>query len=608
LNHASRRLFGRVLIAVVALGALGVATTPAQAAKKTVKPPKHKIAVYPVPGTPVAGPKTTISFRGLAPKKLGKIKVVGSKTGVHNGKRLVHSDKKGVSFIPKKEFRKGETVRVYTNLKIFNAKKGDYKFKIGMFYGNDDKVAGPGTPPPTDGLKTRPELKPVEMSFTGNPAAASPGKFFIAPRKEGLQIIDNYGRTSFFRPTGFGGSGQTVLNFQKQTYDGKPVLTYWKGSSTSSSTGFSQIGAYEILNRNYNLIKSFTPGNGFSADIHEFALTDRNTALTLSYEGVEWDTSEVGGTTNKVLDNVIQEIDIKTGAVLFEWHSLGNVPLTSSAGDPPDDGTAYDYFHANSIKVDGNSYLISGRRSSSIFRVDQKTAKIRWQLRGDGGEGSFAMGEGTSFAYQHDARRLPNGDISLFDNGSGRGVPLVNAESSGLVLKLSGKAGSLKAELVKRYPHPGTPVVSGSQGNTDIQPNGNVVIGWGSIPRVTEFNPAGDVLLDITFPEISSSYRSFKGSWSGTPKGTPAIASEAATNKVWASWNGSQATTQWKVVSGASADSVSVIATRDWADLETEIDAPGLGAFVGVQAFNKDGDMIGESKVVPVGTTDSGGQ
>ncbi|MBK5231654.1 MAG: arylsulfotransferase family protein [Thermoleophilia bacterium] len=595
----------RALIVVASIGMFGAFAAPAPAAKTKPSKPKtvRPVAVYPIPGTPVAGPKTTISFRGLNPDKLGKIKVVGAKSGRHFGSRLVHSDGRGVSFVPKRPFVKGEHVRVKTDLRIYNARKGDYKFKIGQYYGNDDEVAGPGTPPTTDGLHSRPDLKPPPMVVEGNPAQAAPGKFFLSPKEDGLMIVDNYGRTSWFQPTGFGGNGQSVMNFQTQTYRDKPVLTYWRGAS--SARGFSQVGAYEILNEKYNTIKKMTPGNGFSPDIHEFALTDRNTALTLSYEGVRWDTSKVGGTTDKVLDNVIQEVDIKTGAVMFEWHSLGNVPLNSSAGEPPTDGTAYDYFHANSIKVDGNSYLISGRRSSSIFRIDRATAKIRWQLRGDGGEGSFAMGEGTSFAYQHDARRLPNGNISLFDNGSGRNVPTINEESSGLILKLSGKNGSLKADLVQRYEHPGTPVVSSSQGDIDVQSNGNALVGWGSVARATEFSEAGDVILDITFPEAAvSSYRAQKDRWTGVPKGRPAIASEATGGgtTVWASWNGATQIAEWNVLSGPNENSLDKIASKNWADLETEIAAPAAGAVIAVEAVDKNGDALGQSAAVPVGT------
>lgn len=615
MNYASRRLSSPAIAVAAAIGMLFAFAfafafaAEAPAAKKTKRP----VAVYPVPGTPVASEESEISFRGLNPKKLGKVKVFGSKSGRHGGKRIWHSDRKGVSFVPKKAFTRGEKVFVKTNLRIYNAKKGDYKFRIGDFYGkagSDDQIAAPGEPPATDGLNSRPDLKPQEMKFeTSNPSQAAPGKYFVAPRQDGMQIVDNYGRTSWFRPTNYGGKGEAVLNFQTQKLKGRPVLTYWKGAS--SATGFSQVGTYEILNRKYNRIATIRPGNGYRADIHEFDITPRGTALVLAYRGVKKDTSKFGGQVDgKLMDNVVQEIDIKTGRVMWEWHSIGNVPMADAAGDPPEDNTsAWDYFHVNAAKADGDSYLISGRRPSAVYRISRNKAKIRWTIRGDGQPGSsFKMGEGTSFAYQHDIRRLKGSTFSLFDNGSGRGVPTVNEESSGLIFKIVGKGKNRRVELVKRYEHP-TPVVSGSQGSMDPQPNGNVVLGWGSEAQITEFNAAGDVVNDITFNDApSSSYRAFKDSWNGIPKGRPAIASEATGGgtTVWASWNGSQKVAKWKVLTGPNAGNLSQIAEQSWADLETEIAAPAAQAVIAVQAVDRNGKVIGESAAVPVGTQNSG--
>ena len=596
MNSGSKTLI-RVLLATIvgSLSFSAMATTSQAAVKKPV-------SVYPMPGTPVASDKTTISFRGLKPKNLGPIKVYGGKSGRHGGKRLVHSDGNGVSFIPKRSFTPGEKVKVYTKKRIKRTNKGDFAFRIGRFYGNDDKKGKPGEPNKFPKLKSRPDLKPPNMKVETLTDEASPGKIFVAPRQDGMVITDNFGRISYLQQAGHGGKGDSILNFQNQTYEGKPVLTYWKGAS--STTGFSQIGTFEILNRKYNRIARFQPGNGYKADIHEFAITPRNTALVLAYRGVLWNSTSVGlGKNAKILDNVIQEIDIKTGAVLFEWHSLGNVGLKSSAGETPDDGSPYDYFHANSIKMDGDSYLISARRQSTIYRVDRKTARIRWALRGDGRKGSFKMGPGTSFGYQHDAQRLPNGNISLFDNGSGRGVPEVNPTSSGLVLKLQGKGKNRSASLVKRYSHPDG-IVSGSQGNMDTNGD-NHLVGWGSEAQLTEFNAAGDVVLDMTFYDApSSSYRAYKGNWVGIPKGRPAIASEAVGEgaTVYASWNGSQSIAEWKVFSGAGAGSLSEVGSAPWANLETAIDVASIGARVQVQAFDREGKKIGQSKVVAVGT------
>src|SRR5680860_426169 len=126
LNHTSRRLLSRALIFIAAIGMLGAFTAPAQAKPKKPSKPKtvKPVAVYPVAGTRYVSNKTTISFRGLNPKKLklSELKVVGSKTGVHKGKKLRHSDGRGVSFVPAKKFAKKENIRVRTDLRIVGAR------------------------------------------------------------------------------------------------------------------------------------------------------------------------------------------------------------------------------------------------------------------------------------------------------------------------------------------------------------------------------------------------------------------------------------------------------------------------------------------------------
>ncbi len=151
-----------------------------------------------------------------------------------------------------------------------------------------------------------------------------------------MAIADNYGRTYWWRAVSFGGKGDRVANFQRQEYNGNPVVTYWKGANTVQS--FTQVGNYEVLNQKYNRIFRFGPGNGYAPDVHDFQITPRNTALVLAYRGVKADLSKYGGDKNgKVLDNIIQEVDMKTGVVLFEWHSVGNVGLgASSAPRRPD--------------------------------------------------------------------------------------------------------------------------------------------------------------------------------------------------------------------------------------------------------------------------------
>jgi len=608
-----RNLVRTSIITIVAVLSFSALSTSSQAALVKTKKP---VSAYPVPGTAYASDVTTISFRGINPKqlKLNKIRVVGAKTGVHKGKKLVHSDRRGASWVPTKRFARGEKVRVKTNFRLYRAKRGNFSYRIARLTAKDDSPANPKIPKPTGGLNSRPDLIPTELAVETNLPEKAPGEIFYSAKQNGLAIANSDGKTTWFRDFNYDATGITLYNFRVQEYKDQPVLTYWKGAS--SLLGYSQIGTYEILNRRYKKIATITPGNGYKADIHEFKLTDRDTALVLSYVGIRKNLRKAGGSKDgKILDNVIQEIDIETGAVLFEWHSLGNVPFTTGVGavpTSPDD--SFDYFHANSIDTDGNGYLVSGRRHSSIYRIDQATGKIRWTLAGNGGKNSFKMGPGTEFGYQHDAQRLPNGDISLFDNSQGRFEPPVRDQSSALVLRLGKEGKRRTATLVKRFEHP-TGVIAQSQGNAEPLDNGGFFVGWGQVNRMTEFNAAGDIVFDATHsgdsnPQfgVISSYRIYKDDWTGIPSGKPAINSQAsgAGTKVWASWNGSQEIRQWKVLSGPDAGNLTEIASADWADLETEISAPAAGALIAVQAIGDGGKVLGTSNAVPVGKLNTG--
>jgi hypothetical protein len=475
--------------------------------------------------------------------------------------------------------------------------------KIGRFYGNDDKRGRPGAPNRFPRLHSRPDLRPPKLNVLKRTAKAYPGRIFFAPKQTGLVIADSHGRINWFQMTGYGGNGEQVQDFRPQRYRGQQVLTHWKGASTS--VGYSQLGYFTILNRRYNVIERFRMGNGYKPDAHDMTLTPRGTALILAYRGVLW-----GKNGTKVMDNIVQELDIKTGAVLFEWHSLGNVRLAASVQKRPKDGTPWDYFHANSAANDGDSILVSARHTCTIYRIDRRTGWVRWRMRGDNRKpktNDIRLGARVRFGYQHDARRLPNGDISLFDNGSvGGSMPTVKNYSSGMVIRIRGtgrKGDPRRASLVREFRN-SPDVVSGSQGSFTLLPNGNGLMGWGSTSRISEVTPEGEVAFDMTFNSApTNSYRARKAQWMGIPKYRPAIASRrtAEGTTVWASWNGATRISRWRVLTGPGPGQLRVVGTYPWANLETAMKTSGLGRVVGVQALDAKGEILGRSKVVPVG-------
>ena len=185
-------------------------------------------------------------------------------------------------------------------------------------------------------------------------------------------ILDNDGQPVWLCPVR--GEEKDAMDFKVQRYRGEPVLTWWEGVHT----GYGQ-GDYLILDNSYREVARVRAGNGYDGDHHEFLITPEDTALLTIYHKVPMDLSSVGGPKDgTVLDGIVQEVDIETGEVLFEWHSLEHVGLDESE-------LRYDYFHVNAIDVDHDSnLLISSRNTSAVYKVDRRTGKI------SGGSGARA--------------------------------------------------------------------------------------------------------------------------------------------------------------------------------------------------------------------------
>ena len=269
---------------------------------------------------------------------------------------------------------------------------------------------------------SRPDLRPPQIKVLKRLRVASPGYIFIAPKKQVAQggplILDNRGHVVWFLPVDRRG----VTDFRVQHYRGKPVLTWWRGKSADGS----RVGRYSIYDSSYRLIAYVQPGNGLAGDMHEFVITPRNTALmTLSHR--------VQVKSRSVLEGALQELDIKTGQVLFEWHSIDHVPLVESYYRlPRDPDRTYDYFHINSIAVDHDgNLLVSARNTHTIYKIDRHTGRIIWRLGGK--RSDFELGPGVAFGWQHDARRFPDGTLTLFDNEA---APKLRRQSRGVVLRV----------------------------------------------------------------------------------------------------------------------------------------------------------------------------
>jgi hypothetical protein len=466
-----------------------------------------------------------------------------------------------------------------------------------------------GTAPPTPNdargtlhFVSRPDLTPPALTIARHGQASPDPSYFIlapagyphtGPGTPGLMILDRNGGIVWYSPnTGFPASkGQGRTDLKVQSYRGQPVLTWWEGQVIK---GYGE-GQVVIADSSYRTIATVKAGPGLQVDLHEFVISPQDTALIPAYRRVTTNLSKVGGPARGVaLSGVVQEIDIPTGKVLFEWDSLDHVPVTDTYA-PFKGGTKaapFDYLHVNSIAIapDGD-LLVSARDTSAVYKVSRPSGKVVWTLGGK--RSSFSMGPGTTFWYQHHA--VPHGadTLSIFDDGGA--PPQEEQQSRGILVHLD--TGAMKATLTKTYTHPAG-LAAANQGSVQVLADGRVLVGWGNLPYFSEFAADGTLLLDGQFPVGDQSYRAFTANWSGHPTDKPAVAARvnpAGGSVVYASWNGATEVDSWTVLAGRAADALAKVGAQRRASFETMITVNTQGPYFAVTAHDADGRTLARS-------------
>jgi len=449
------------------------------------------------------------------------------------------------------------------------------------------------------------QLQPPQVTVLRDGHHLADGSIFIAPKagpgstgigQQGPEIIDNQGRPIWFQPIA---APYSATDFRVQQYRGQPVLTYGVGQSTGGP-GHSE-GWDVILDRHYHQIATVQAGNGLQADQHEFALTPQGTALITIYHQVPYDLSSLGGPANgSVLEGVVQEVDVATGKVLFEWHSLDHVPVSDSyAPVPTSASTPYDYFHINSVNLDADgNLLVSARHTWTVYKIDRHSGDVIWRLGGK--ESDFQLGSGVQFEWQHNA--LPEAGqpntIRIFDNHSNGAAG--SSTSRIIDVHLDQKAHT--ATLVKAVQHPDG-LSAGSQGNAQRLPGGHLFVGWGQLGRFSEFDFAGNLAWDGQLPAGYDTYRAYRSPWIGQPDSAPtALAERGPRNQVEvkAIWNGATEVGRWLILSGRGPWSLHPTGSARWDGLSTEISVHTRDPYVEVVALDDWGRPIGRSQAVSV--------
>jgi len=604
-----RRRTGLAAAAALGLACAGVPLAGAGAAASAVRnTPRSRtdsgalaaaVTVSPLPGTPDASASTQISFLGNArTTTVADVIVAGSRSGRHAGSLKAYSPATGESFIPFRAFVPGELVTVsarveqggrsatvHTSFRVATAAP----FSLAPF------PPQPGDPAAVVHYLSAPAIAPSKLTVTSNPGAgATPGDLFLAPYQgagaAGPMIVDQSGNLIWFHPLG---AGQTATDFRSQRYEGRSVLTWWQGRILKLGFG---VRADEIYDSAYRPIAVVRAGNGYLADLHEFLLSGSGTAWIDAVDPVALPGSH-GGRGRVVGDSVLQEIDVRTGLVMWEWHALGHIPLRDSYAPSPPGRRPWYYAHVNSIDPShAGQLLISARNTWTIYDLSLHTGAIVWRIGGR--RSSFALGPGAAFHYQHDAAWQPGGEISVFDNGGAQ-----ETQSRGLLLRPD--PANRTVALVRQFTNPAQTLLSYSQGDLQRLAGGNWLMGYGGLPNLTEFDAAGHPIFGASLGPDVQSYRAYLQPWSGHPRTAPAIAiqtDKAGASTVEVSWNGATDVGSWEVlerVPGAGATAVERAPARGFETSIAVTLAPG--AQVAVAALDAGGRVLAVSATVSPG-------
>ncbi len=314
-----------------------------------------------------------------------------------------------------------------------------------------------------------------------------------------LSINDRYGIPLFFRKTDY-----NTLNFH--------VLD--NGTLTYASNRYSlpELEKYYFMDSSYVVTDSIKTVGGYNLDGHDMLLLDNGNYLLMSYDPQTVNMSTVvpgGNPSATVIGLVIQEVDLN-GNLYFQWRSWDHFEITDATSDISLTAQSIDYVHGNAFDIDSDgNILLSSRHLDEITKIDFETGEViyRMGLLAKNNEFTF-IDDNLGFSHQHDVRLLPNGNISIYDNGN------LHASQFSRALEYDIDETNKTATLVWSYRN--NPDIYGmATGSYRRDNDGTHLIGWGSTWPLggTELLSDNTIASELIFPTGVYSYRILKHHW-----------------------------------------------------------------------------------------------
>jgi len=190
--------------------------------------------------------------------------------------------------------------------------------------------------------------------------------------------------------------------------------------------------------------------------------------------------------------DIIIEFDPERNCIVWMWRLLDHI-VPEKPREP-----LWDWSHCNTIEEDptGRYLYLSARNLNSIFKIDRETGEIIWRL---GEDGDFKISGEDMFYHQHSPELQPNGNLLIFDNGTGRPAKYGGQYSRAIELEID--EDKMEAKAVWSWGKElglFTPI----WGDADRLENGNTLITFGTrthpkTSRLIEVTPEGEVVWDV---------------------------------------------------------------------------------------------------------------
>ena len=611
-----QRLIGRLWVWLLCCGllmALAVHPRSVPAAASTF------VYVAPLPSARLVSPATTLVVRTQQFLQIDDyfFAVSGSASGVHSGTLTLAADQQTLIFTPDQPFTPGETVLVYVapalnSRSAVGMPTASWQFEIAPapseipfspelyapFMQENAPSAVSHSSTSTQPYRTAPATLP-QINLTVPANGAAPGYVWTANFKWGdragtrafLLMLDDQGQPIYYQQMP---PSVIALDFRKVAAD---RFVYHNTKNQR----------YYMYDQQYRLVDVYAAGNGYSIDSHEFLLLPNGHALFMIYDAQPVDMSQIvaGGDPNAmVIGLIIQEMD-PAHNVVFEWRSWDHIPITDSYVNLTRD--VVDYIHGNSIEVDHDgNLLVSNRHTHDVIKINRQTGAVMWRLGGK--QNDFAFNTGTQpFHAQHDARRLENGNLLLFNNWTTFPYSVETSYSTAQEFALDEE--QLTATLIQEF-RKSPDRLAAALGSAQRLENGNTGIGWGSARPTfySEFRPDGTIAHELAFAHSSNevSYRTKRYTWQAQPFWPPALVVErnATTLDLFMSWNGATEVASYAIYASPNLTTAftprDIVARNGFETRFTITDVPADLCLLQIEARDAAGTALARSQRVPV--------